>query len=114
MSEEKTLMEEVDAALADTLTSEPTPAPEEDNNADDVTLPEGDDTDGAADSEESDDAETDETGDSEGDSEGEPEKGPNGERERNPDGTWKKSEEKKPEPKAKDPINDPIPENTKK
>ena len=36
------------------------------------------------------------------------EKGPNGERERNPDGTWKKAEEKKP-----DPVNDPIPKELK-
>ena len=108
MEDEKTVMDEVNAALGDVLAPESeTPESETpENEEQEISESEGDadgdsgDTDGGE--------ETDEEGE-----EGEPEAkvGPNGERERNADGTWKKTEAAKP---AKDPINDPIPENLKK
>ena len=111
MSDEKTVMDEVNAALGDAIApeSEPLESASEDENVD-STDADGDATDSEGDAAESD---SDEPADGESDPEGEPEpeKGPNGERERNPDGTWKKKEV---EPPKKDPINDPIPENLKK
>ena len=111
MSDEKTVMDEVNAALGDAIApeSEPLESASEDENVD-STDADGDATDSEGDAAESD---SDEPADGESDPEGEPEpeKGPNGERERNPDGTWKKKEA---EPPKKDPLNDPIPENLKK
>src|SRR5271166_4291708 len=91
MSEdEKTVMDEMNDALGDTI------APEPETEVEETEEPEG---------------EPEGEEEPEGEPEGEPEEGPNGERERNPDGTWKA---KAVEPPKKDHINDPIPENLKK
>ncbi len=103
---EKTVMDEVNAALGDAVA----PATEEEEVT--TETPEGDEPEG--DEPEGDEPEGDEPeGDEPEGDEPEGERGPNGERERNPDGTWKKVEAKA-EPAKKDHINDPIPENLKK
>lgn len=118
---EKTVMDEVNAALGDALGGEDPPEPitteeeipDETGDADAEGDAEGDE------GEVSDDAEGDEP---EGEEKPEGEVGPNGERERNADGTWKaKTEAKfdkdgKPivEAKKVDPVNDPIPKDLNK
>src|SRR5271166_5311824 len=102
---EKTLMDEVNAALGDTIQPEPETVEPETEELENEGGPPTDEEGGEGDAEGVDEHE------GESEPEEEAEKGPNGERERNPDGTWKKAEEKKPE---KDHINDPIPENLKK
>jgi hypothetical protein len=108
---EENVLDAVNAALGDGAEA-PEPETEE------VEAPEGEETETPeADGESEGEAEGETEGEKpegEEEAEGEPEKGPNGERERNPDGTWKKPESKKDEPKAKDPVNDPIPRDTKK
>src|SRR5271169_4975674 len=107
MSDEKTVMDEVNAALGDAITPEPETEIEETSDTEGGSEETGDTEGSGEDSSE-------ETSDTEAESEaeeGEPEEGPNGERERNPDGTWKA---KAAEPPKKDHINDPIPENLKK
>src|ERR1700675_4766022 len=119
MSEEKTVMDAVNAALGETIT-EPADVPDSDPAPSSDSA--GDLGDGVADDTEGSDAGVEESegeGAPEAETEGEPEKGPNGERERNPDGTWKKAdaqkvEPEKKEPPKKDPINDPIPKDLKK
>jgi hypothetical protein len=121
MSEEKSVLDAVNAALGDTI-AEPADAAVDDTDITPSPDNEGDLGDGDAKGDQA-DAEGDEKPEGEGDAEeGEPEgeKGPNGERERNPDGTWKKAETPKvedpakKEPPKKDPINDPIPKDLKK
>jgi|SRR5882757_7513307 len=115
---DKTVMDEVNAALGDALGGEETPELE----TPEPETPEGDELEGETpegDEPEGDEPEGDEP---EGDEKPEGEVGPNGERERNADGTWKaKTEAKvdkdgKPivEPKKADPVNDPIPKDLKK
>ena len=104
---EKSVMDEVNAALGD----DAAPAPEPEVETEVET--EGGDSHPESESEGGDSHPEDESEgepEPEGEPEGEPkpEKGPNGERERNPDGTWKKEEPKK------DFVNDPVPENLKK
>lgn len=119
---EKTVMDEVNAALGDVVTGD---SDELDTDAASSPDSEGDlrggDSDNANEGDEP--AKEGEGETEEGEPEGEPERGPNGERERNPDGTWKKAaaepkldKDGKPIPdkKAADPVNDPIPAGLKK
>jgi hypothetical protein len=121
MPEERTVMDEVNAALGEVITD--APETEETTNDGDTTDTTSQDGEGSnesevADSESSSDADDDSTTEDAEVKSKAGETGPNGERERNPDGTWKKNEEKqekqtKTEVK-KDPINDPIPKDLKK
>lgn len=113
---DKTVMDEVNAALGDALGGEETPEPVaaaeetleeevlESEEAEGEEGAEGEETEGEEESEEKPEGEV----------------GPNGERERNPDGTWKAAakldKDGKPiaEPKKADPVNDPIPKDLKK
>lgn len=113
---EKTVMDEVNAALGDALSEEEAPAPVvAEEETPEGELPEGEESE-ALEGEEPEGEESEEEEKPEG------EVGPNGERERNADGTWKaKAEAKldkdgKPivEPKKADPVNDPIPKDLKK
>ena len=117
---EKTVMDEVNAALGDAFE---TPEPEEETPAPEGETPEGESEtpEGESETPES-EPEGEEEGEPEGEEKPEGEVGPNGERERNPDGTWKAAEKPKldkdgkpiVEPKKVDPVNDPIPKDLKK
>lgn len=116
---EKTVMDEVNAALGDALGEEEAPALEVEEETTDETTDV--DAEGDAEGDEGEVSKDEESEEEEGEKP-EGEVGPNGERERNPDGTWKaKTEAKvdkdgKPivEPKKADPVNDPIPKDLKK
>jgi hypothetical protein len=115
---EKTVMDEVNAALGDSLSGEDPPEPV----VTEEEIPEGDEPEGEIPEGDESEGEESEGEEAEGEEKPEGEVGPNGERERNADGTWKaKTEAKldkdgKPivEPKKADPVNDPIPKDLKK
>jgi hypothetical protein len=124
MPEERTVMDEVNAALGEVIAD--APETEETTNDGDTTDTTSQDGEGSnesevADSESSSDADDDSAAEDAEVKSKAGETGPNGERERNPDGTWKKNEEKQEKPEKqtktevkKDPINDPIPKDLKK
>src|SRR5882724_10589545 len=111
---EKSVMDEVNAALGDALSEEEAPAIEtlEEEGLEEEAA--GEETEGEE------EAAGEETEGEEDEEKPEGEVGPNGERERNADGTWKAAakldKDGKPivEPKKADPVNDPIPKDLKK
>jgi hypothetical protein len=115
---DKTVMDEVNAALGDALSEEEVPTLEAEEETPEGELPEGEESKIL----EGEEPEGEESEEEEEEEKPEGEVGPNGERERNADGTWKaKTEAKvdkdgKPivEPKKADPVNDPIPKDLKK